>query len=56
VGIVFRARSSFKGIQTTYMGYFAATMHVNIAFKVDSSFKLAIPSLVFTSTNWNFEL
>jgi len=27
---------------------------VAIAFKVDSSFKLAIPGLIFTSTNWNF--
>jgi hypothetical protein len=27
---------------------------VGIAFKVDSSFKLAIPKLILTSTNWNF--
>jgi hypothetical protein len=55
VGIVFKARFSFKGIQSTYMGYFTTTRHVNIACKVDSSFKLAIPALVFTSTNLNFE-
>jgi hypothetical protein len=27
---------------------------VGIAFRVDSSFKLAIPELILTSTNWNF--
>jgi hypothetical protein len=27
---------------------------VGIAFRVDSSFKLAIPGLILTSTNWNF--
>jgi hypothetical protein len=27
---------------------------VGISFKVDYSFKLAIPGLIFTSTNWNF--
>jgi hypothetical protein len=36
------------------MGYFEMTMHVGIAFRVDFSFKLAIPKLVLTSTNWNF--
>jgi hypothetical protein len=29
-------------------------MHVGIAFKVDSSFKLAILALIFIYTNWNF--
>ncbi len=29
-------------------------MHVDIAFKVDFSFKLAIFAFIFTSTNWNF--
>jgi hypothetical protein len=33
------------------MGYFEATMHVDIAFKVDFSFKLAILAIIFTSTN-----
>jgi hypothetical protein len=33
------------------MGYFEAIMHVGIAFRVDSSFKLAILALIFTSTN-----
>jgi hypothetical protein len=28
------------------MGYFEVTMHVGIAFTIDSSFKLAIPTLV----------
>jgi hypothetical protein len=28
------------------MDYFEMTMHVGIAFKVDSSFKLAIPTLM----------
>jgi len=32
------------------MGFFK---NVAIAFKVDSSFKLAIPELILTSTNWN---
>jgi len=36
------------------MGYFETTMHVGIALKVDSSFKLVIPALILTSTNWNF--
>jgi len=36
------------------MGYFQVTMHVGIAFKVDFSFKLAIPTLILTSTNWKF--
>jgi hypothetical protein len=36
------------------MGYFEVTMHVDIAFRVDSLFKLAIPTLIFTFTNWNF--
>jgi len=36
------------------MGYFEATMHVGIALKVDFSFNLVIPSLIFTSINWNF--
>ncbi len=36
------------------MGYFEATMHVGIAFKVDSLFKLVIPALILTSTIWNF--
>jgi len=54
VGIAFRARSSFKGIQTNYMGYFEATMHVGNVIKVDYSFNFAIPTLILTSTNWNF--
>jgi hypothetical protein len=29
-------------------------MHVGIAFKVDSSFELAIPALILIYTNWNF--
>jgi hypothetical protein len=29
-------------------------LKVGIAFKVDFSFKLAIPGLILTSTNWNF--
>jgi hypothetical protein len=29
---------------------------VGIAFKVDSSFKLVIPILILTSTNWNFRV
>jgi hypothetical protein len=29
-------------------------MHVGITFRVDYSFELAIPTLVVTSTNWNF--
>jgi hypothetical protein len=33
------------------MGYFETTMHVGIAFRVDSSFKLAIPTFILTSTN-----
>jgi hypothetical protein len=33
------------------MGYFEMTLHVGIAFKVDFSFKLAIPALIFSSTN-----
>jgi hypothetical protein len=33
------------------MGYFEATMHVGIAFRVDFSFKLAIPAFILTSTN-----
>jgi hypothetical protein len=36
------------------MGYFETTMHVGIAFKVDSSFNLVIPSFIFTSIKWNF--
>jgi hypothetical protein len=36
------------------MGYFEVTMHVGIAFKVDYSFKLAIPTFVLTFTNYNF--
>ncbi len=36
------------------MGYFEATMHVGIAFRVDSSFEFAIPALILTSTNKNF--
>jgi hypothetical protein len=52
VGIVFRARSSFKGIQTIYLyGFF---LSVGIACMVDYSFKLIIPTLIFNSTNWNF--
>jgi hypothetical protein len=43
-----------KGIQTTCMGYFEMTLHVGIAFRVDSSFKFAIFVFVKTSTNWNF--
>jgi hypothetical protein len=27
---------------------------MGIAFKVDYSFKFAIPGLIFTSTDWNF--
>jgi hypothetical protein len=51
VGIAFKVRFSLKGIQTIQMGYFEMTMHVGIAFRVDSSFKLAIPALILTSTN-----
>ncbi len=29
---------------------------MGIAFRVDSSFKLAIPGLILTSTNWNFRV
>ncbi len=54
MGVVFKARSSLKGIQTIWMGYFEATMHVGIAFRVDSSFQFTIPTFILTSTNWNF--
>ncbi len=54
VSIAFRARSSFKGIQTIQIGYFEVTIHVGIALKVDSSFNLVIPAFIFTSTNQNF--
>jgi hypothetical protein len=33
------------------MGYFEMIMHVGIAFRVDSSFKLAILAFILTSTN-----
>jgi hypothetical protein len=36
------------------MDYFEMTMHVGIAFRVDSSFKLTIHAFIVTSTNWNF--
>ncbi len=36
------------------MGYFEMTLHVDITFRVDSLFKLTIPTLIFTFTNWNF--
>jgi hypothetical protein len=34
VGIVFKARFSFKGIQIIYMGYFEMTMHLGVTFRV----------------------
>ncbi len=54
MGIVFKARSSFKGIQIILMGYFKTTMHVGITLKVDFSFNLVIPTLILTFINWNF--
>ncbi len=36
------------------LGYFKVTLHVGIAFRVDSSFKLAIHAFIVTSTIWNF--
>jgi hypothetical protein len=54
VGIVFRVKSSLKGIQTIYMGYFKVTIYVGIAFRVDFSFKHVIFTFVLTSTNWDF--
>jgi hypothetical protein len=36
------------------MGYFEVTMRVGIAFRVDSSSKLAIPTFILITTNWNF--
>ncbi len=53
-GYCVQGQVSLKGIQTIQMGYFKATMHVGIAFRVDSSSKLAIPALILTFTNWNF--
>jgi hypothetical protein len=54
VGIVFKAKFSFKGIQTIYMGYFETIIHVGITFRVNFSLKFVIPAFIFTFTNWNF--
>jgi hypothetical protein len=36
VGIMFRVRSSFKGIQTIYMGYFEAwVLHLRLIFHLN---------------------
>jgi hypothetical protein len=54
VGIVFKAKFSFKGIQTIYMGYFETIIHVGITFRVNFSLKFVIPTFILTFTNWNF--
>jgi len=53
VGIMFRARSSPK-VSKPSRWVIEGTMHVAIAFKVDSSFKLVIPAPLLTFTNYNF--
>ncbi len=47
---MFRARSSLKGTQTIQMGFFFTCGY---CIQACFSFKLAIPELILTYTNWN---
>ncbi len=68
VGIVFKARSSLKGIQTIYMGFFEAwVLHLGLILHLYLQYRtyiylyqlafwgfVAIPTPIITFTNWNF--
>ncbi len=55
-GIASRPSYSFKGPPKLHIGYFVATLHVGIAFKVKVSYNFAIFTHILTLTNYKFSL